>query len=397
MCNGLSLAFELGSWTGRELQHIVQPPSHFATTSWPCDPPPREVRVGFHDHVEIAIFPQDDDDDFFKFHLSGMSHKALFQWTSSTGKPWIIPDEYKQNRYNIEDEIITPIKEPSKLAKTSGPVVMSGHSNEGSMPSEPTTVPETDPMRNRGAAQPTRPTQGWLADIWNLLEQDGQATDDEDGPVIYVVSYYIDHFHHRREGAARPLRFGQDVRDWEESVRFTWEDYVDPQAPLDIIIVDPQPPFPVYRGTAATVIVHQHYSVHRAACLITAVLPHDPDFRVLESAHSLERTVSTQRLLLAADVHDLCRQRHEQGYGECSIYIGLHPLPADQDVPVHTGLGLTIRVPPPMTEEEVEHNFEDSIRQQRIGRAGHIWERADEEHPEQDHPLPSDQDGAPCL
>jgi hypothetical protein len=113
----------------------------------------------------------------------------------------------------------------------------------------------------------------WGQNILQLLEEEGEVSDEEEGPVIMVSSFYIDHETHRFHDKPRILRFDQEYQEWEADVRFIWEDMVDNQASLDIVIVRPEPPHIPFRGTVATVIVHQHYRADRAACLITAVQP----------------------------------------------------------------------------------------------------------------------------
>ena len=157
------------------------------------------------------------------------------------------------------------------------------------------------------------PTSGWHSEIWNLLQQHGQVDADEDGIVVFMNSYYIDHERHLHEDRSRPLRFDLDHVDWERQVRFMWEDLVDENALIEIVIVDPEPPFFQIRGTIAPIIVHQHLSPFRSACLTTAVIPADPDLRILEPAHSFEPWLTFPVLLQAAGVADICSLRQAQG------------------------------------------------------------------------------------
>lgn len=128
--------------------------------------------------------------------------------------------------------------------------------------------------------------------IMDLLNQEGHYDAGEEDEIVYVTSYYINHHHHRFHDEPRVLRFDRDVAEWERDVRFIWEDLVDHDAPIDIVIVRPDPPKFAYPATAATVIVHQHASPERAACLISQVHVMDPETRFSETAHS--RTCSSR-------------------------------------------------------------------------------------------------------
>ena len=194
------------------------------------------------------------------------------------------------------------------------------------------------------------------AEIWELLQRHGHVDTDDDGIIIFVQSYYIDHLRHRHEDRPRPLRFDLDHSEWESQVRFIWEDVVDEHMAIEIAIVDPEPPAFEHRSTVATVIVHQQIIPHRFACLITAVIPTDSALRVLESAHSLEQEQRPSDLLQAGGVEHIGRLRQEQGFGACTLHVGWRLLPNDAPVLLQHGLGLIIRVPIPLRDAVMEDN-----------------------------------------
>ena len=105
-----------------------------------------------------------------------------------------------------------------------------------------------------------------------------------------MTSYYISHRDHPFHAEPRPLLFDTEWQEWENGVRLIWEDLIDPAASLEISAVRPDPPRFAFRGTCATVIVHQHGNPARAACLIIAVHIMDPHTRFDEGAHSAELT-----------------------------------------------------------------------------------------------------------
>ena len=226
----------------------------------------------------------------------------------------------------------------------------------------------------------------WGRSILQLLEE--EVDDGEDGPVIMVSSFFIDHETHQFHDEPRILRFDQEYQEWEADARFIWEDLVDNQASLDIVLVRPEPPHIPFRGTVATAIVHQHWRPDRAACLITAVHLTDPTTTFHHSAHSTELFLSHDRVRQLAGVEQICQQREQQGAGPCTIHVGHQLQPDNADIAVLHGLGLHIRIPSTLTLTEAEQNLCRRIRLQRQQRSGHSWDPPEErdDPPEEGHP-----------
>lgn len=103
----------------------------------------------------------------------------------------------------------------------------------------------------------------WAPDLLELINNEGHMEDDEEGPVIFANSYFIDHMNHIHHDRPRPLRFDLDTTEWERDIILIWEDYVDISVPLDVVVVKPEPPHFPFRGTVATVIVHQRATFER--------------------------------------------------------------------------------------------------------------------------------------
>ena len=235
----------------------------------------------------------------------------------------------------------------------------------------------------------------WASAVFDLLNHEGQVEEEEEGPVVFVTSYYISHAHHRFHDQPRVLRFDMEFLEWERDVRFIWEDLEDPSSPVDLIFIRPEPPHAAFRGTAATVIVHQHFDATRSACLISTVHIMDPDTRFRESAHSVELRLQPARALQLAEVDQVCTQRQQEGAGPCTIHIG-HHIQDPQHIATFHGLGIQIRVPPRLTPQEAEQNLVARLQRQRRQRQAHAWDpHTSDPEPEGDHPVANDQDENP--
>jgi len=238
---------------------------------------------------------------------------------------------------------------------------------------------------------PSRPT--WANGIEAILNTDGHVDEQEEDMVVYVTSYFISHRDLPYHDEPRVLRFDREVEEWEREVRFMWEDLIDHDAPLDVVIVRPDPPRSIYPGTVATVIVHQHFRFDRAACLISTAHIMDPDTRFSVSAHSTEPHLLPHRIRQLAGVEQTCQQRVLQGAGQCEIYIGHQQQPEDNAIAIFHGLGLLVRVPSLLSEEEIEQNLVRRIQEQRRQRIGNSWDPDDDDvHPEDARPPHRHQD-----
>ena len=111
--------------------------------------------------------------------------------------------------------------------------------------------------RRSQASPKSSPQIPWQRSIWEILIHEGRPDiDGEDAPVIFLSSFYLDHVRHRHHYQARPLRFSLDFDNWEDDIRFMWEDHIDPDLSLAVHLVQPQPPAITGGGSLGTLIVH---------------------------------------------------------------------------------------------------------------------------------------------
>lgn len=319
--------------TGHEQVHRLSRPKH-----------PKTLRVGFAEDLELWI----GEEDSFKMYKI------------------VVPSDVGASN-------CTPWSSPAMHESTSS----SGR---------PTFAAHTDATGNFHVHRcDTRPS--WAPPILDILNSEGEADDDEERPVIYATSYFINHRNLRFQDQPRVLRFDDNVMEWERDVRLIWEDLVDQSAPLDVVIVRPDPPHNVYGGTSFTVIVHQHPDPTRAAYLITEVHIQDPRTLFHTSAHSTELQLPCERVYQLTGVEDICRQRVQAGVGDCTIHIGPFVQPSAHPIAIFHGLGLQLRIPSLLSASEAEQNLVNRIARQRRHRTPHIWDPFDEDHdPEGHHP-----------
>ena len=301
-----------------------------------------------------------------------------------------LDDEIQAFSTSIKHEFLQHWPDKPWRRRITRPTSISGTDDrEQSFDSASSSGSSASRTRRSHASPRSSPQIPWQRSIWEILIQEGRPDmDGDDAPVIFLSSFYLDHVRHRHHYQARPLRFSLDFDNWEDDIRFMWEDHIDPDLSLDVHLVQPQPPAVTGGGNFGTLIVHQNPHEQQVACFISAVIISDPNTRVQESAHSVAPLLPTERALQLGGVDDLCALREQAGHDVCSLHSGFRLVPRDEPIQTHDGLGITIRVPSPMSIEEDEHNLAVRVQQQHAQRPLHDWHGGgdNQEQPETAHP-----------
>eukprot|EP00435_Cladocopium_sp_Y103_P032896 s2688_g8.t1 len=327
-------------------------------------------KVRFSDEVQLHIAVDGHHNDC---SILPVGHASLRDWPS---KPW---------RLRRSSSSSQPLSRSTWTPEQIGDSLESDPSRDLDDPHmlPPDFPGDQHPDRAR-SHHPGQERPPWFGELWDLLQAEGTRAEDDDGLVIFLDSFYIHHEHHCFHAEARPLRFGVQHEDWEPGIRLVWEDLIDPLTDFSVIWVRPDPPFTQFPGTVGTVIVQQGVLPDRVACLTSALLPFSPDFRKIVAAHSTELILHRQQIITLAGVEVACQHRLQAGFGDCTIHIGVPVVPHAQ-IQITPGLGLTIRVPAPLSDSEVDHNL--FLRIQRDARAPEAADRPESHHP------PGDADG----
>ena len=353
-----SLAFELGVYDG-----VHGPPLDevHPVESRPC----RSVkRLGFHPFTEVFIGTENDLTMYSISILESCLGYGQMPWAAGLlrgGEYSAIPrteDDLASSPSAIllPEHIMPGLLEPTHALPRSTPRQMKPNRQEDPPLMDPpdSSEDERPPGRQRDPRRPPlRHFPIWVTQLWDLLQAEGAVEMEEEGPVLYLQSYYISHRNVPHQHISRPLR-----RDF----RFVWEDFEDATAPMDFHLVQPALPLPVTRGVAATVLLTQHPVPRQVACVVAAMYDDIPAPRRVESAHSFAQFTSPRDLLWHAGALRACDELQQQGYGYCTIKVG--PFEFDQNRPMRLadGLGIIVRIPPRLTDQEWEDLFFSRFR-----------------------------------
>ena len=145
-----------------------------------------------------------------------------------------------------------PVQQSSSAPLVPDVIFLKPNHNDPAQINEPPPQPDSDPgLRTQGSLSLLdRPY--WQQQLWQRLQEEGVTEDIDEGPVLYMNSYFVCHITNRRQAGGRPLRFDRGINSWEDDIRFVWEDLVNMNLPIFVHLVQPEPPFSVAPGTFGT-------------------------------------------------------------------------------------------------------------------------------------------------
>ena len=209
---------------------------------------------------------------------------------------------------------------------------------------------------------PLRRFPAWVTDLWNLLQSDGATEHLEEGPVIYLGSYYVSHETCPQQHERRPIRLDRHYESWAQQIEQVWHDHFDHSRGFELHLVAPEPPIPVTHGIVGIILIVQHPVRGQEAVLTTTVYDALDGRHVTESAHSMPRLVEPSIVLERARALARCQAVESQGFGPCYIRSGPHVFNRHQPLRCHDGLGLVIRIPELQPDDDDEIQTIEQLR-----------------------------------
>ena len=187
-----------------------------------------KIRIGWHDGLscsesEASSFPVENA----SLREEPESHSML-QLMNKGQQVAVEADPLSSTAVCISDSLLPCLSMPGRTdASTHQSIPSGGHASSSSG-----TVRYDGPGRPPRVERPT-----WYQEVWDLLCTVGATEMEEEGPVIYMNSFYISHTRCPKMNLARPLRFDAEHDSWEEDIKFMWEDYFDRSAAFELFIV----------------------------------------------------------------------------------------------------------------------------------------------------------------
>ena len=97
----------------------------------------------------------------------------------------------------------------------------------------------------------------WWRDLWQQFGTDAVTEHLDEGPVLYVLTWFLHGGRQQYCDFPRVLRLDQHLQHWWEDLRVLWRDLLDETIPASVGLVRPSPPTGPYRYHQANLIVYQ--------------------------------------------------------------------------------------------------------------------------------------------
>lgn len=184
----------------------------------------------------------------------------------------------------------------------------------------------------------------WWQRLRTLRERHGLVEREDEGPVIYVLTWYLHGSTFRRCDQPRVVRLDQDWTSWLDILRDRWRERIVHNLPVHIGVVSPDPPSNVFQGHAAHLILAQNV-VDESTGVVTGYFRSSRIDALQQSAQILSPVLTRDDAIDAIPARAQCNLR------QCFVYLGDTPLLADTQLPTSMFTALTVEVLP----------FEDDI------------------------------------
>ena len=180
----------------------------------------------------------------------------------------------------------------------------------------------------------------WWQQLITLRERHGFVEQEDEGSVIYVLTWYLHGTTFRRCDQPRVVRLDQDWTSWLDILRDRWRERIVHTLPVHIGVVSPDPPSSIFQGHAAHLILAQDV-VDESAGVVTGYFRSTRIDALQQSAQILNPFLTRDDAIDAIPASVQCNIR------QCFVYLGDVPLLADMQLPTSMFTALTVEVFPP--------------------------------------------------
>ena len=177
--------------------------------------------------------------------------------------------------------------------------------------------------------------------IMEQLEENGATETEEEGPVLYVNTWFLNHPTHRSCPHYRTVRITGEFGTWHQQFLRTWRDLLEEGQPVDFHVVEPQPPTTRMQPACLPhLILLQRTPEDERAAVITLVDSRDPAASFQHTAHFIPRITVKEHVIVAIDRVEACYPQISDL--QCMIWHGERQLPEGLHIMTHHGISLLV-------------------------------------------------------
>ena len=173
----------------------------------------------------------------------------------------------------------------------------SDHVTAAEVHPSPLTIPRT---------MPTRFDRAWREQMQDFFERNAVIEMEEEGPVLYVWTWFINHRTARECREPVAVRLTSQADRWWRDLMEAWREHLQVDALTQVNIISPRPWTDQFRIDTLHLMVEQYPSEPYVAGIISTFLHESHGDRVHQMAYSLPRWLCTTDLIDFLHLNHLC-------------------------------------------------------------------------------------------
>lgn len=207
-----------------------------------------------------------------------------------------------------------------------------GH--EDALGSSPSAGPEQD------VTLPVPVHMRWQDEVADYFPSLALVECEEEGPILYLWTWYIDHLDFQICTEPRIVRIGSSRQEWLDKVYEPWLSVLHADALTHIEVVHAHPPHDSLRIETLHLMIEQHPSEPRAAAVLSTVFHGDRADRLRQMAYSVPRWLCTEDLVDILQLNHICEIQ------KCSARAGRIPFEQFVRHDIPSALSIEVHVKP---------------------------------------------------
>ena len=208
----------------------------------------------------------------------------------------------------------------------------------------PATSTTTTPLGEAQVHLPQLRDDRWFDQLDERFENDAMLEFEEEGPIMYVWTWFIHHDLHPRCDAPRVVKLDSFKHLWKQDLMQPWQSLLQPSDSSQILVVGHQPPCATTTLDTVHIMIEQNPREARAAAVLSAIFHGDLEDRLLQQAYSVPRWLCTE------DIIDILRINHVCETRRCSARSGVAHFDQFIRHDVHDAISIELHVRPPQCD-----------------------------------------------